>query len=123
MAIAAQFDLETHQLDAVNAFTNSNLDEEVYIQYPDGFTDAFHCLRLLRALYGLRRSPLLWFTDFSAILTKLGLTPVPGVECLYTNQHLIVFFYVDDIVGLKAESFTMGSPIPEFRRPLAKIWN
>ena len=25
---------------------------------------------------------------------------MPGVPCLYTNDHLIVFFYVDDIVVL-----------------------
>lgn len=37
IAIAAKFDLEARQLDAVNAFTNSPLDEVVYIRYPDGF--------------------------------------------------------------------------------------
>jgi hypothetical protein len=33
-------------------------------------------------------------------LTKLGFTPVLGVECLFTNGKLLVFFYVDDIVTL-----------------------
>jgi hypothetical protein len=30
MAISATFDLEAHQFDAVNAFINSDLDEEIY---------------------------------------------------------------------------------------------
>ncbi len=37
MAITAKFDLETRQLDAINAFTNSVLDEDVYVQFPDGY--------------------------------------------------------------------------------------
>ena len=60
MAIAAAHDLETMQFDAINAFTNSDLDETVYIEFPDGFGTAGMCLLLLKALYGLKRSPLLW---------------------------------------------------------------
>jgi hypothetical protein len=37
VAIAAKFDLEARQLDAVNAFTNSPIDEEVYVTFPEGF--------------------------------------------------------------------------------------
>jgi hypothetical protein len=100
IAIAAQFDLDIHQLDAINAFTNSDLDEEVYIRFPDGFEKLGFCIRLLRALYRLRRSPLLWFTDFTSTLRKLGLQLVPEAECLYINNKLIVFFFVDDIAIL-----------------------
>ena len=60
MAITAKFDLDTRQLDAVNAFTNSVLDEDVYVYFPDGFHRRGWVLKLLRALYGLRLSPLLW---------------------------------------------------------------
>ena len=73
MAIAAYFDLNTLQLDAVNAFVNSYLDEEIYVYCPEGFKQNGICLRLLRALYGLRRSPLLWFKEFTTTLTRLGL--------------------------------------------------
>ena len=40
MALTAKFDLETHQLDAVNAFTNSDLDEEIYVDWPPGYKNA-----------------------------------------------------------------------------------
>jgi hypothetical protein len=33
-------------------------------------------------------------------LRKLGLKPVPGVPYLISNNHLLVFFYIDDIVVL-----------------------
>jgi hypothetical protein len=100
MAITAYFDLDTHQLDAINAFTNSNLDEIVYIQFPDGFEKPGFFILLLQALYGLQRSPLLWFTEFSTTLSKLGLQLVLEAECLYISNKLIVFFFVDDIVVL-----------------------
>jgi hypothetical protein len=100
MAIAAAFDLETWQLDAVNAFTNSEIDETIYCDYPKGFEQFGRCLLLLRALYGLRRSPLLWLKELSGTLKELGLNEVEAETCLFSNDWLVVFFYVDDIVTL-----------------------
>ena len=37
IAITAKFDLETIQMDAVNAFVNCKLDEVVYMKQPPGF--------------------------------------------------------------------------------------
>jgi Reverse transcriptase (RNA-dependent DNA polymerase) len=100
MAIAAAFDLEMEQYDAVNVFINSELDEEVLCLPPEGFGRPGFCWCLLRALYGLKQSPLLWYNHLSAALESLGLLPVPGVNCLFANRQLLVFFYVDDIVVL-----------------------
>jgi hypothetical protein len=72
----------------------------VFVRYPEGFEEEGMCLLLLRALYGLRRSPLLWFKDICATLAKLGLKQVPEAQCLFISQFLIVFFYVDDIIIL-----------------------
>jgi hypothetical protein len=58
--ITAKFDLETTQIDAVNAFVHCDLDKVVYIKLPPGFNKGKidKVLRLRKALYGLRRSPL-----------------------------------------------------------------
>jgi len=37
MVITAKFDLETVQIDAVNAFVHYDLDEVVYIKMPPGY--------------------------------------------------------------------------------------
>jgi len=100
MAIVAAFDLEAWQFDAINAFTNSQIDETIYCDYPEGFEQPGCCLLLLQALYGLRRSPLLWLKEFSRTLTDLGLTQVGEEACIFTNKWLTVFFYVDDIVAI-----------------------
>jgi hypothetical protein len=52
------------------------------------------------ALYGLKISPLLWYKELTSILAKFGLKLVPGINCLFTDGRLIVFFYVDDIAVL-----------------------
>jgi hypothetical protein len=99
--MTAAYDLEAFQLDAVNAFTNSYLDEIVYCAFPDGFKQEGHYLLLHRALYDLRRSPLLWLKEFSTALRDLDLHEISGEPCLFINEDgIIIFFYVDNIVLL-----------------------
>ncbi|KAM4057298.1 reverse transcriptase (RNA-dependent DNA polymerase) [Hirsutella rhossiliensis] len=54
----------------------------------------------MRALYGLRRSPLLWQKELTAAFRELGLTQCPDEPCIFQNDWLTVFFFVDDIVFL-----------------------
>ncbi|KAL1974703.1 hypothetical protein VTN31DRAFT_4907 [Thermomyces dupontii] len=56
--------------------------------------------QLIRALYGLPRSPFLWFRELSTTLRSFGFRQVLEDECLLTNGRIIIFFYVDDIVVL-----------------------
>ena len=98
MALAAAYDLEIVQLDAVNAFLNSRIDEETLVEYPEGFKKEGKVLQLLRALYGLRQSPRLWYKDLTEALQALGLVLVPDANCLLSNKWLTVLFYVDDIL-------------------------
>jgi hypothetical protein len=59
MAIIARFNLETRQLDAINAFVNCDLNKIVYIRLLLGFKKPRKVLLLKKALYRLKRSPLL----------------------------------------------------------------
>ncbi|KAM4066269.1 reverse transcriptase (RNA-dependent DNA polymerase) [Hirsutella rhossiliensis] len=100
MAIAAEFDLELDQMDAVNAFINCPLEEEevVYMRLPPGFQKPGKVLRLRKALYGLRRSPLLWQQHLTGSLEALGFTKVPQEPYIMQKGKITVFFYVDDII-------------------------
>jgi len=100
MAITAAYDLEIKQVDAINAFLNSDLDEEVYIKYPPGMERANKVLRLVKALYGLKRSPRLWYEELTGTLRGLGLNEINGMKCVMASNDGIVFFYVDDIMML-----------------------
>ena len=84
----------------MNAFINSLNNKLIYVRFPDGFHERGHCLKLLRALYGLLRSPLLWFNDLSACFKRLGLTQHPETPCVFSNDKIIAFFYINDIIIL-----------------------
>ncbi|KAM4067467.1 reverse transcriptase (RNA-dependent DNA polymerase) [Hirsutella rhossiliensis] len=100
MALAAEYDLELDQMDAINAFVNCPLEEEevVFMKMPPGFERRGKVLRLRKALYGLRRSPLLWQQHLTASLEKIGFKTVPQEPCVMMKGAVIVFFYVDDII-------------------------
>lgn len=101
MAIVTAFDLETRQYNAVNAFANSDIDEPTYCKPPDGWTGSdLVLLLLLQALYGLKQSPALWYRHLLQTLIELGFEPVTGIDCLFINDYMLLFFFVDDIVVL-----------------------
>ena len=100
MVIAAVFDLKAEQFNAINTFINSYINEEAYIRFPVGILRDGKVLLLLCALYGLRRSPMLWQKDLGKTLEQLGLKKCYEESCLYINEHILVFFFVDDFVIL-----------------------
>lgn len=63
-------------------------------------------LKLLKALYGLKQPPALWYRHLSKTLIRLGLEAIPGIECCFVSDHMIVFFFVDDITVLYEERYT-----------------
>ena len=99
LALMAKFDLETLQLDAVNAFVHAELlDKTVFMQMPPGYTEQRKVLKLNKALYGLRWSPLLWQQKLTNEMKRLGYAQIPQEPCIVQKNGVICFFYVDDIV-------------------------
>ena len=98
MAIAARFDLELIQYDAVNAFVNAVLKDTIYMRMPTGYRSPGKILRLKKALYGLRQSPLLWQNELTTALQALGFQTIPHEPCILIRNGVLIFFYVDDIV-------------------------
>jgi len=96
--MAAQFDLELIQYNTVNAFVNAELDEDVFMEMPPGYRKYGRVLHLKKALFGLRKSPLLWQRLFKKTLTEIGFNPIPYKPCCLSQDGIIVFFYVDNIV-------------------------
>jgi hypothetical protein len=57
-AIAAALDLEIEQMDVKTAFLYGTVEEEIYVQQPEGLRDnTGRVCRLKKALYGLKQSP------------------------------------------------------------------
>jgi hypothetical protein len=98
MAVVAKFDLETIQLAAINAIVNADLNELMYMRTPPGFPIKNHVLRLNKALYELRRSPLLWQKELSRALATYGFTAIPQKPCILIKRSVITFYFMDDIM-------------------------
>ena len=67
--------MKVHQMDVVTAFLNGDLEEEIYMQQPDGYVEAGQedlvCL-LKKSLYGLKQAPRCWNIKFVNHVRKIG---------------------------------------------------
>lgn len=99
-AIIAHKRLHSHQCDAITAFLNSQLWEEVYIEQPEFFHNgnSNQVLMLLKALYGLKQSARLWFDTFADEMKELGFFQSHYDHALYLDHNgTYVAVYVDDL--------------------------
>ena len=67
--------LHLEQLDVKIAFLHGNLEEEIYMQQPQGYEvkgkDNLVCM-LKKSLYGLKQAPRKWYLKFDKFMTKQG---------------------------------------------------
>lgn len=104
-------------MDAITAFLNPQLHEEVYMEQPEGFevTNAsggrLYC-RLRKSLYGLKQAPRTWYTEIDAFLIgTLGLTRSKEDPNLYigVKTNIILLLWVDDILLFSPSKEAMQS--------------
>lgn len=104
-ALAAEMDLKMHHLDVDTAFLNGDLEEEVYMNQPQGFMkkgDEEKVCLLQKSLYGLKQAPRAWNTKLNETLTKIGFNRLPTEPCVYKkllgSEIIILAIFVDDII-------------------------
>lgn len=105
LAIAAQMELQVFQLDVKSAFLNGELEEEVYVQQPQGFEargEEGKVYKLKKALYGLKQAPRAWNSKIDAYFLRSGFMRSPSEPSLYVKKNgedfLMVCLYVDDLI-------------------------
>lgn len=93
------------QMDMKSTFPNGNLNEEVYIEQPDGFVlgnDPKLVCRLKKAFYGLKQAPRAWYYRLDKYLRQQGFIKGSTDSNLYikidNDKLLILVVYVDDII-------------------------
>ena len=107
-ALIAGFDLDVIQIDAVNAFVNALVDDEVYLIPPEGIDLPLRfSLRLRKAIYKLQKSPKLWFLEIFVTLQSIGLKAVPDKLYLYIypTKPIFIFFYINNILIIRHLSY------------------
>ena len=105
LALASMFDLCVHQMDVKTAFLNGDLNEEVYMDQPEGFVlpgNEKKVCKLTRSLYGLKQAPKQWHQKFESAILSNGFKYNNADKCIYskfTREYgVIICLYVDDML-------------------------
>ena len=91
-------------MDVKTAFLNGVIEEEVYIEQPQGFEVEYrhtHVCKLKKALYGLKQAPRAWYERIDGFLLSMGFTKSKADPNLYLkvveDEPVILLLYVDDL--------------------------
>lgn len=92
LAIAAEYDLEVHQMDVKTAFLYADLLHKVFVKQAPGFEitrdDGVQLvMKLNKSLYGLAQSPLNWWNTIDPKLVEIGFEPLKSDPCVYLYNH------------------------------------
>jgi len=105
LALVAHYDLELHQMDVKTAFLNGDLEEDVYMDQPEGFEikgkDQMVC-KLKKSIYGLKQASRQWYIKFNDTITSFGFKEITVDRCIYQkisgSKFIFLVLYVDDIL-------------------------
>ncbi|KAE8683204.1 hypothetical protein F3Y22_tig00111213pilonHSYRG00462 [Hibiscus syriacus] len=119
LALVASWDLHLEQMDVKTAFLHGDLEEQIYMWQPEGFTQPGNehlVCRLKKSLYGLKQSLRQWYKRFDSYMIKIDYNRCEYDCCvyvkslddgsfifllLYVDDMLIAAKNMDDIIGLK----------------------
>ena len=102
LAIVAAEDLEYCQYNIKNIFTESELQEKIYLSKPDSIpVCSGYTLQTLQSLYRLKQSARDWNLLAKKFLISIGFRQSLADPCLYiyTKKRIILLLYIDDIAA------------------------
>nr|GEX47904.1 retrotransposon protein, putative, Ty1-copia subclass [Tanacetum cinerariifolium] len=115
IAIVAYYDYDIWKMDVKTAFLNGRLDEDIYMEQPEGYVDPKYpngVCKLQRAMYGLKQASRQWNKRFDEEIKRFGFIQNRDEPCVYRKASgsdvVFLILYVDDIL-------IMGNNIPRLK--------
>ncbi|MBW0535014.1 hypothetical protein O181_074729 [Austropuccinia psidii MF-1] len=114
IAFACINKLQFHQIDVKSAFLNAQLKETVYLAIPQGLQldRQKFCLRLNKAIYGLKQAPLAWYERLKNWLRSVKFSVCTLDPCVFYRAGSIpvwLYVHVDDIAIFSSDTSTFKS--------------
>ena len=110
LAVTNVCNWDIHQMDVKTAFLQRDLEDEIYMQQPEGFIDKerpdFVC-KLNKSIYGLKQAARCWNVAIDTFLLSNGYKKCSADPCVYIKSvkqkngkidFVIMALYVDDIL-------------------------
>ena len=106
LAITVNEDLELEQLDVKTAFLHGVIEEEIFMDQPEGYVvkgkEQLVC-KLEKALYGLKQAPRQWNKCFDQFVVSQGFKRSEYDHCVYIKEaksgnRVYLLLYVDDML-------------------------
>nr|CAN64258.1 hypothetical protein VITISV_040662 [Vitis vinifera] len=87
-------------MDVEMTFLNGNLEEEVYMKQPKGFSSSSgeHLVcKLKKSIYGLKQASYQWYLKFHDVISSFGFMENIMDQCIYqkVNGSKICFLILD----------------------------
>ena len=104
VALASTHGLVVHQMDIKTTFLNGKLDEEIYVEQPEGFivlSQENKVCRLRKTLYGPKQASKQWYEMFDKTLVSNGYSVNTSDSYVYFKiecDYVIICLYVDDML-------------------------
>ena len=105
MTLVSHFDFDLYQMDVKTTFLNGNLEEEVYMKQPEGFSfsEGEHLVcKFKKSIYGLKQASHQWYLKFHEVITSFDFEENIMDQCIYQkvngNNICFLVLYVDDIL-------------------------
>ena len=124
LGLDTSMNLEIKQLNVKTVFLHGDLDEEIYMEQPEGFTikgkEHLVC-RLKKSLYGLKQALRQWYKKFDSFMVEHGYDRTASDHCVFVNkfsngEFIILLLYVDDMLIVGCDT----SKIDKLKNELSK---
>ncbi|TPX50906.1 DNA-directed DNA polymerase [Synchytrium endobioticum] len=104
LALGRNLDFEIDSMDVVTAYLYGDIQEDIFMKVPEGIyippSIREPCVKVVKALYGLRQSGRAWFEKYAQSLIDQGYSYSKASPCIFFKTtklgRVITTIYVDD---------------------------